>query len=147
MLDYLMSGGPFMFPVALFGLAALALNVVQIASRGRRDYTVLVIALTAAAFLTGIAGSGMGMYMAGTTLHGAAAATIPQPPQSPSCSSPAPWASDANITSEAGAPTSMCAKRGGQMGHDRKLLSCRAPPRTPLQFAINEMEDAKGDRQ
>jgi hypothetical protein len=77
MLDYLMSGGPFMFAVALFGLGALALNVAQIASRGRRDYTVLVIALTAAAFLTGVAGSGMGMYMAGTTLHGADAATIP----------------------------------------------------------------------
>ncbi len=77
MLDYLMSGGPFMFVVALFGLGALGLNVVQITTRSRRDYTVPVLALTAAAFLTGVAGSGMGMYMAGTALHGTDAAAIP----------------------------------------------------------------------
>lgn len=78
MLEFFIKGGPFMYMVTLFGLGALALNLVQIATRGRRDFTAAVLALAAAAFFTGVMGTGAGMYVAGGAIGAAEIEMVPR---------------------------------------------------------------------
>ncbi|MDP7115197.1 MAG: hypothetical protein QGH45_24695 [Myxococcota bacterium] len=54
-------GGPFMFGVVFFGLAALACNVLQFIRRDR-NYTALLVGLVAATALVGICGTSSGIF-------------------------------------------------------------------------------------
>ncbi len=61
MVEMVVNGGPFMFLVVLFGLAALAFNVLQLARRDR-NYLGPILGLTAAGLLAGITGTSAGIY-------------------------------------------------------------------------------------
>ena len=70
MLEMFRVGGPFMYVVVLFGLGALACNVLQFV-RKDRDYTALLVGLVAATFLAGISGTSAGLYHMASAVTGA----------------------------------------------------------------------------
>ncbi len=61
MLEMFRVGGPFMYAVVLFGLGALACNVLQLMRRDR-NYTALIVGLVAATALVGVCGTSAGLY-------------------------------------------------------------------------------------
>lgn len=61
MMEMFRLGGPFMFVVVFFGLAALACNVLQLIRRDR-NYTALVVGFVAATLLIGVCGTSAGLF-------------------------------------------------------------------------------------
>ena len=68
MFEMFIDAGPFAYVITALGLIALGLNIVQLARRQGRDLKPLIIGLSAAALLMGLAGTGAGLYMAGKAI-------------------------------------------------------------------------------
>lgn len=68
MFEMFTDAGPFAYVITALGLTALVLNLVQLTRRQGRDLVPLIVGLSAAALLMGIAGTGAGLHQAGKAI-------------------------------------------------------------------------------
>lgn len=70
MAQFFSDGGPWMLIILVTGLGALALNVVQLTGRSRRDLGPAVTGTIAATVLAGVCATSVGLVQAGLVLPG-----------------------------------------------------------------------------
>jgi drug/metabolite transporter (DMT)-like permease len=68
MLDLFSDGGPFQYVITLFGLAGIALSILQIIRKAEVDYLALIAGMIGATLFTAVCAYGFGMYQAGRAL-------------------------------------------------------------------------------